>query len=143
MQRLPTAAIAVIVTAVAGCSSSPAAPKAPVGGLLGGTAQVIINGTETGAIHDVECRTPADSLTFINIGSTDSGITGLVDRRTLKGITFNHFGGLSGSYWQDLQGTARLDMVDQTYRFTGTAVGFNNRDPYTRTTNSFTVKVAC
>jgi ipoprotein LpqH len=143
MQRLPTAAIALIVTGIAGCSSSPAAPRPPAGALPVGTAQVVVNGNDSGTIHDVECQTPGDSLTSINIGRNDGGISVLVDRHTPKAITFNDFGGLSGSYWQDLQGVARLDMVDQTYRFTGTAVGFNTLNPYTRTANSFTVKVAC
>jgi hypothetical protein len=42
-----------------------------------------------------------------------------------------------------LQGSARLGMVDQTYTLTGSAAGFSAADPYTRTMNDFTVKVAC
>jgi Mycobacterium 19 kDa lipoprotein antigen len=34
-------------------------------------------------------------------------------------------------------------MVDQTYTLTGTAAGFNTENPYARTVNDFTVRVAC
>ncbi|HWF68922.1 MAG TPA: lipoprotein LpqH, partial [Mycobacterium sp.] len=33
--------------------------------------------------------------------------------------------------------------VDQTYKLTGTAVGFNTEHPFARTRNSFNIKVAC
>lgn len=144
MQRQYSAATLLLLIATAGCSSGPPALNLPNGALPGGTAQVTVNGNNTGRIHDVECESVGRGLTRINIGSADARTTLLVgDGRTPKAVAFNDIEGFTGSYWQDLQGSARLAIVDQTYTLTGTAAGFNAEQPYTRTMNDFTVKVAC
>jgi len=143
MQRRYTAATLLVLMGTAGCSSGPPALTLPNGALPGGTAQVTVNGNDTGPIYDVECESIGKGLTRINIGSGGTATTLLVDARTPKGVVFNDVKGFTGSYWQDLQGSARIAMVDQTYTLTGTAAGFNAEQPYARTMNDFTVKVAC
>ncbi|QLL09832.1 lipoprotein LpqH [Mycobacterium vicinigordonae] len=144
MQRHNLAAVSVLLMSVAGCSSEPIAAKPPTGTLLAGTAQVTMNGTTTIPIHEVECQSVANGFTVIEIG-TGPGITVLLgsDTQTPKSLTFNDFDGFSGGYWQNLEGSAQFGMVAQTYTFTGSAVGFGTKEPHTRTTNDFTVKVAC
>lgn len=143
MQRRYIAATLLPIMGIAACSSAPPALKLPDGALPGGTAQITVNGNATGPLQAVECEAIGKALTEIDIGTTGTGITLLLDADTPKGVTFNDVEGFTGSYWQDLQGSARLGMVDQTYTVTGTAAGFNTEHPYTRTMNDFTVKVAC
>ena len=143
MQRRYTAATLLLLLGIGGCSSAPPSLGLPNGALPGGTAQVTVNGSGTGVIHTVECQSIGKGLTKINIGDGSTRTTLLVDANTPKGVAFNDVEGFTGSYWQDLQGNARLGMVDQTYTLSGTAAGFNTANPYTRTMNDFTVKVAC
>jgi len=145
MQRRYTPATLLILMATAGCSSGPPALRLPTGALAGGTAQVTVNGSNTGRIHDVACESIGKGLTRITIGSARTSTTLLLgaDAQTPKAVTFNDVEGFTGSYWQDLQGSARLAMVDQTYTLTGTAVGLSAEQPHSRTMKDFTVKVAC
>ena len=143
MHRRYVAPTLLLLIGIAGCSSAPPALKLPNGALPGGTAQITVNGNATGPLQAVACQSIGKGLTEINIGTAGMGTTVLVDSGTPKGVTFNDIEGFTGSYWQDLQGSARLGMVDQTYTLTGTAAGFNTEHPYTRTMNDFSVKVAC
>lgn len=145
MQRLNLVAFSLLLISLAGCSSEPPVAKPPSGALPAGTAQVTMNGTTTVPSHDVECRSLANGFTVIDIGSIGPRITVLLgaDAGTPKSVSFSEFDGFSGSYWQNLEGDAQLGMVAQTYTLTGSAVGFNTKEPHTRTTNDFTVKVAC
>jgi ipoprotein LpqH len=145
MQRRNTAALLLVLLGTAGCSSGPPALRLPSGALPGGTAEVTVNGNDTGRIHRVECESIGKGLARISIGSAETRTTVLVsgDTTTPKGVSFSDVQGFTGSYWQDLQGSARLAMIDQTYTLTGTAAGFSAGQPYTRTMNDFSVKVAC
>jgi ipoprotein LpqH len=143
MHRRYIAPTLLLLMGIAGCSSPPPALKLPNGALPSGTAQITVDGNATGPLQAVACQSIGTGLTEINIGTTGTGTTVLVDSGTPKGVTFNDVEGFTGSYWQDLQGSAQLGMVDQTYTLTGTAAGFNTEHPYTRTMNDFTVKVAC
>ncbi|KZS51717.1 hypothetical protein A4G26_20075 [Mycobacterium kansasii] len=144
MQRGCTAATLLLLIATAGCSSGPPALTLPNGALPPGTAHVTVNGNETRQVHEVKCESIGKGLTWIYIGSARARTTLLLDdARTPKAVAFNDVEGFTGSYWQDLQGNARLAMVDQTYMLTGTVAGFNAEQPHTRTMTDFAVKVAC
>ncbi len=143
MQRRSAAAMVVLLVTVAGCSSAPAALRLPAGALPGGTAQATVNGNGTGRLRGVQCQDLGKGVTAINIASAGNRIDVLVGPDAPKAVTFNEVEGFTGSYWQDLQGSARLAMVDQTYTLTGTAAGFNSERPYARTMTDFTVNVAC
>jgi|SRR5580693_6402433 lipoprotein LpqH len=144
MQGRYAVATSLLVMGLAGCSSGPpSAPTPPNGALVAGTAQVIVNGKTVGANHGVECENLGRSFIIINIGRAGSEVTVLVHDATPQAISFNDVQGFTGSYWQDLQGSARLGMIDQTYSLAGTAAGYNADHPHVRTTDSFNVKVAC
>jgi ipoprotein LpqH len=143
MQRRYATATTLLLLGIAGCSSAPAGLNLPNGALPSGTALITVNGNGTGRLHDVQCESIAKGLTQIMIGTAGSLTTVLVTADSPKGIAFHDVDGFTGSYWQDLQGSARLDIIDQTYTLTGTAAGFNAENPYARTVNDFTVKVAC
>jgi hypothetical protein len=146
MQSRHIAAATLLIGGVASCSSqSPAQPTLPEGALAAGTAQVIIDAAGSKTTGDVRCQT-IQYLTSVVIGQTDGEVTLLVDNAaapTAKAVTFNNVGGFTGSYWPQLQGSAQITMVDQTYSITGTADGFAAQHPSTRTAETFTVKVAC
>lgn len=144
MQRRYVTATTLLLLGISGCSSPPAAsPNLPNGALPSGTAQITVNGSGTGRLRDVQCDSIGKGLTQIMIGDADSLTTVLVTADSPKGITFHDVAGFTGSYWRDLQGSARLDMVGQTYTLTGTAAGFSSESRFARTVQDFTVKVAC
>jgi ipoprotein LpqH len=144
MQRRYATATTLVLLGIAGCSSAPpSGPNLPNGALPGGTAQITVNGNGTGRVGDVQCERIGKGLTEIKIGDDGNLTTVLITADSPKGIDFHDVAGFTGSYWQDLQGSARMDIVDQTYTLTGTAAGFNTENPYARTMNGFTVKVAC
>jgi lipoprotein LpqH len=144
MQGRYAAATSLLVMGLAGCSSGPpSAPTPPNGALSAGTAQVIVNGKSISASHRVECENLGRSFIIINIGRTGSQVTVLVHDDTPQAISFNDVEGFTGSYWHDLQGSARLGVIDQTYSLVGTAAGYNADHPHIRTSDSFNVKVAC
>ncbi len=145
MHRRYIAPTLLLLMGITGCSPAPPALRLPHGALPGGTAQITVDGNATGPLGSVACRSIGKGLTEITIGRTGpgTGTTVLVDSKTPKGVSFNDVEGFTGSYWQDLQGSAQLGMVDQTYTLTGTVTGFDTERPYTRTTNDFTVTVAC
>ncbi len=146
MPSRPIAAASLLVLGLAGCSSSPSPAPAPSAGALpSGTAKVAVNDNDVGTTHMVACQT-LGSLTTITIGNPTAGITALVDNAstlTARSVTVNNLGGFTGSYWQDLQGSAQVGMVDQTYAFDGTASGFDTDKPSAITTGTFRIKVAC
>ena len=143
MQRRYIAPTLSMLVGVAGCSSVPPAPELPKGALPGGNAQITVNGNAAGPLPAVQCNNIGKGLTEITIGATAPSVVVLLDSHAAKGVTFNGFGGFTGSYWQGLQGTARLGMVDQTYTLTGTAAGFSAEHPDVRTMSDYKVEVAC
>jgi lipoprotein LpqH len=136
---------AAATLALAGCSSGPPDYKPAPGTLVAGTAQVSVNGQNTGTTEAVQC-TPAGSLTTITTGDQASGVTALVsnkDELTAAAVSINNVGGFTGSYNAGLGGTAKVTMTGRTYDITGTADGFNTAKPSFRTSGTFAIKVAC
>ena len=131
--------------AVAGCSSEPPEYQPPPGTLVAGTAQVTVNGQDTGTTEAVQC-TPAGTLTTITTGDQASGVTALVsnkDELTAETVSINNLGGFTGSYNAGLGGTAKVTMTGRTYDITGTADGFNTANPSFRASGTFAIKVSC
>src|SRR3977135_3847254 len=131
--------------AVAGCSSGPPDYKPAPGTLVAGTAQVTVNGKNTGTTEAVQC-TPAGSLTTITTGDHASGVTALVSNKDglpPAAVDINNVGGFTGSYNAGLGGTAKVTMTGRTYDITGTADGFNTDNPSFRTAGTFAIKVSC
>jgi ipoprotein LpqH len=144
--RLISAAAAVlIVGGLAGCSSTAPTPPPPQGTVPEGTAQVTINDTDLGRTETVTCAT-AGALTTITTGDAAAGTTSVIDNAnalTAKSVSIHNLGGFTGSYWQNLDGQARLHMTGRTYVIAGTAAGFNTEKPSARSTGTFTIRVSC
>jgi ipoprotein LpqH len=139
-----TVAAATLLT-VAGCSSGPPDYKPAPGTLVAGTAQVTVNGQNTGTTEAVQCS-PAGSLTTITTGDQTSGVSALIsnkDELTVAAVNINNVGGFTGSYNAGLGGTAKVTMSGRTYDISGTADGFNTDNPSFRTSGTFAIKVAC
>jgi ipoprotein LpqH len=137
--------LATALLGLAGCSrSSP--PASPAAGTLdSGSAQITLAFRSLGTTHEVACQF-IQSLTHITIRNGGSHVTVYVNNTkglTADSVSFNDVGGFTGSYQRDLQGSAEVNMVSQTYTITGSAAGFEAENPAARTTASFTVKAAC
>jgi len=131
--------------AVGGCSSGPPDYKPAPGTLVAGTAQVTVNGQNTGTTEAVQCA-PAGSLTTITTGDQASGVSALIsnkDELTAEAVGINNVGGFTGSYNAGLGGTAKVTMTGRTYEITGTAEGFDTANPSFRAAGTFAIKVAC
>jgi ipoprotein LpqH len=136
---------AAAMLAVAGCSSEPPEYEPPPGALVAGTAQVTINGKDTGTTEAVQCSSTG-WLTTITTGDQASGITAMVsnkDELTAESVGINNLGGFTGSYNAGLGGTAKVTMTGRTYDITGTADGFDTAKPSFRASGTFAIKVSC
>jgi ipoprotein LpqH len=129
----------------AGCSSQPPEYQPPPGALVAGTAQVTVNGQDTGTTDAVQCSSTG-SLTTIETGDPVSGVTAMVSNRdelAAESVAINNLGGFTGSYNAGLGGTAKVTMTGRTYDITGTADGFDTANPSFRTSGTFAIKVSC
>jgi ipoprotein LpqH len=136
---------AVAVTAMTGCSSEPPEYNPAPGALVAGTAQVTVNGQDTGTTEAVQCSS-LGSLTTINTGDQASGVAAMVsntDELTAESVGINNLGGFTGSYNAGLGGTAKVTMTGRTYDITGTADGFDTAKPSFRSSATFSIKVSC
>jgi hypothetical protein len=136
---------AAATLALGGCSSGPPDYTPAPGTLVAGTAQVTVNGQNTGTTEAVQCS-PAGSLTTITTGDQTSGVSALIsnkDELTAEAVGINNVGGFTGSYNAGLGGTAKVTMTGRTYDITGTADGFNTDNPSFRNAGTFAIKVAC
>ncbi|GAB4621030.1 hypothetical protein MOKP38_45770 [Mycobacterium avium subsp. hominissuis] len=86
------------------------------------------------------------SLATVTIGDTAAGTSMFVSNEsplTAKTININNLDGFTGSYAEHLQGAAEVTLHGYTYTIRGRAEGFNTDNPSLRSTDSFTIKVAC
>ena len=138
-------AAAAATLAVGGCSSEPPDYQPAPGTLVVGTAQLTVNGQNTGTTEAVQC-TPAGSPTTITTGDQASGVSALISKKdelTAEAVAINNVGGFTGSYNAGLAGTAKVTIAGRTYDITGTADGFDTANPSFRTSGTFAIKVAC
>jgi ipoprotein LpqH len=141
---LAVVAAGLLALGLTGCSSPSAPPREP-GTLAEGTATVTVNGTDLGTLKSVSCRHD-EFFTTIRIGQGDAGTTSVVNNAkdlVVNSVEIQNFGGFTGSYWQDLQGTAKATQTGRTYAITGEASGFAAQKPNQVSTTSFDIKVGC
>jgi len=134
-----------MVGATAACSVPAPAPTPPAGTLPGGTAEVTVGSRGTGTERAVACRIDG-SVTTITIGTADAKATAVIDNThglAAKSVSIRNINGFTGSYWQDLQGSADVHMVGQTYRIDGVANGYEVDGSHTPVTRTFSIRVAC
>ncbi|MCV7026061.1 lipoprotein LpqH [Mycolicibacterium novocastrense] len=145
-----TCCAAAIVLAPAACSSPPdyAPPK---GELVAGTAQITVNGNDTGTTDTVQCDTTG-YLTTITTGDQTSGVTAMVSNKddlAVESVGINNVGGFTGSYTAGVGDTAEaadiaeISMTGRTYDISGTADGFNTDNPSFRASGTFSIRVSC
>ncbi|BBX67897.1 hypothetical protein MPSYJ_13580 [Mycolicibacterium psychrotolerans] len=140
-----TLAVVAAAAAVAGCSSSPPDYQPPPGQLVAGTAQVTVNGQDTGTTEAVQC-TPAGTMMTISTGDAGSGVSAVVssaDELTVEAVGIRDLGGFTGSYNAGLGGEAKVTMSGRTYEIAGTADGFATDNPSFRTSGTFGIRVSC
>lgn len=145
MKARSAAQVLLIAAAVAACSSPPPPAPRPSGALVTGTAQVTLDDQALRTTNDVACESSL-SLTNITIGKDPETITIQIDNSkspTAESIAIDNVGGFTGTYLQNLQGSANTSMVDQTYKITGTASGFHADNPSATATENFTIDAAC
>jgi ipoprotein LpqH len=136
---------AAAMLAVGGCSSQPPEYQPSPGDLVAGTAQVTVNGQDTGTTDAVQCSSTG-SLTIIETGDQTSGVTAMVsneDELIAESVAINNLGGFTGSYNAGLGGTAKVTMTGRTYDISGTADGFDTANPSFRAPGTFAIKVSC
>lgn len=139
---MPAVAAAVLL---AGCSSTPSEQKPPPGELVAGTAEVTVDGVDTGTTQAVQC-VPAGSLTTITTGDQRSGITALISNESglvVKSVSVRDVAGFTGSYNEGLGGKGAVTMTGRTYDIAGTADGFRTAQPAVRASVGFAIKVSC
>jgi ipoprotein LpqH len=138
------ASVLLIACGLVGCSDAEPAAR-PAGSLPAGTAEVSIGGAGQGKTNSVSCSTTG-ALTTINTGDESSGTTSSIDSAdglAVRSAEITDVGGFTGSYWADLGPPAKVEMTGGTYLMTGSATGFNADNPSARTTETFSIRVAC
>jgi ipoprotein LpqH len=135
--RHMTVAAAVLVLGLAGCSSPPAA-------LGGTTAKVTIDGKDTGNPHPVTCSQTGWAWTIANPEKDKnfSAVLDTGDKISVKSVTFNDFGGFSGTYWGDI-GKAEVTGVGGKYTITGSANGNFTDNPSKEVSATFRIEASC
>jgi ipoprotein LpqH len=141
-----SAVIAVaVITAAAGCSSTPPTSHQPPGSLPPTTAQVTVNGQSAETTHHLECSQDGWMHT-IKTGDDKSGVTVVVDTGntvSAKSVVITNVGDFTGSVYENKIGKADATMIGNTFRVTGTAEGATTAEPNQPTTADFEIKANC
>ena len=137
--RMIVAAVAALaVTGVGACTARPQTQ-------LASTAQVTINGTDTGN-HVARCS-QQDWYRTIAIGGDFAHATVAVDghaeRLTVTSVRIQNLGGFTGTYVKNGDSDATTSFSGDKYTITGTANGFNVDKPHEAATATFKIVATC
>jgi hypothetical protein len=116
--------------------------------MVAGTAQVTVNGQDTGTTKAVQCNT-TEWLTTITTGDQTSGVTAMLsnkDELVVESVNIKDVGGFTGSYTAGVGDEAEgadVSMTGRTYDISGTADGFNTDKPSFRASGTFAIRVSC
>ncbi|BAX94346.1 lipoprotein LpqH [Mycobacterium shigaense] len=139
MQNRIIAAIAALV--VAGLGACTAKPQSQ----LASTAQVTINGTDTGN-HVVKCW-QQEWYRTIAIGGDFAKATVAIDERqeplTTMSVRIQNLGGFTGMYSKNDGGDANMSFSGNKFTITGTANGFNTDKPNEAASATFKIIANC
>jgi Mycobacterium 19 kDa lipoprotein antigen len=137
--RLIAAAVAAI--AVAGVGACTARPQTQ----LSSTAQVTINGTETGS-HVAKCSQQGWYRT-IAIGGDFAHATVAVDghaeKLTVTSVRIQNLGGFTGTFVKNGDDDATSSFSGDKFTITGTANGFNVDKPNEAASATFKIVATC
>jgi ipoprotein LpqH len=123
---------------VAGCASPPPA-------LGTHTAQVTVNGRDTGRAHPISCSQFGWDWKIETLDEAP-GFTAMFqtgDTVTAESVEIRELGGFTGSYWQGTVGDAEANVVGDAFTISGTAVGFTSQRPNDTVPATFTIKTDC
>ena len=128
---------AVLAVGLAGCGGQPPA-------LGGTTAKVTIDGKDTGNPHAVQCSQTGWAWTIETPDKTKnfSAVIDTGDKLSAKSVTFNDFGGFSGTSWGDI-GKAEVTGAGGKYVITGSADGNYTDNPSKEVTATFRIEAHC
>lgn len=135
--RRAATALAVVATAC-GCAAPPPA-------LGTRTAQVLINGKNTGSVHQVECSqagwtwlvdSPGESSGFNAAFQTGAAMAA-------HSVQIRDLGGFTGSFWEGTVGDGDVSIQNQKFTISGTAHGFFADKPTAEATAKFEITTAC
>jgi hypothetical protein len=133
------------VAGIAACSSQPSDTPQKPGTLPPNTAQVTINGKDTGTTNALNCG-QVDWFTTIDTGNKAAGASTMIqtgDTITAKSVEIRDLGGFSGTYWEGNNGNADAGIDGNTYIVSGTINGFNTDNPTKPATATFKIKANC
>jgi ipoprotein LpqH len=136
---MSVAAVAgALLAAVAGCASQPPA-------LGTHSAQVTINGQDTGRDHRVTCSQFGWDWKVETLEETPGFMAMFQAGDTLiaEAVEIRKLGGFTGSYWRYTVGDAEVGVTGGIFTLTGTAVGYTSQEPDERATATFTIKTDC
>jgi lipoprotein LpqH len=133
-----------VIVGIAGCSSSSseAAPQ-PQGVPPPATAQVTVDGKNTG-IWPAKCS-QAEWLWLIDAGDQAGGVSAALKSGpeiTLRSVEIRNLNGFSGSYWDQQGGNASAHIVGRVWVISGTIDGFRT-DSGKRASATFEIKANC
>ena len=129
----------LLAVGLAGCSNGPT--RQP----LEASGGVTLDGADLGPADRVACHREG-GITMISTGTDEAGTNSVVDNRTglaVRSVEIRNLAGFSGTYLQNLQGQAKVDMSGRTIVLTGEASGFTAQQPNRRTDVPFTIRVTC
>lgn len=128
---------AVLAVGLAGCGGQPPA-------LGGTTAKVTIDGKDTGNPHAVQCSQTGWAWTIETPDKTKNftAVIDTGDKLSAKSVTFNDFGGFSGTSWGDI-GKAEVTGAGGKYTITGSADGNYTDNPSKEVTATFRIEAHC
>ena len=127
-----------VIAGVAGCSAPPPA-------LGSHTAQVTINGNDTGSTYPVSCSQFGWNWKLETIEETP-GFTAMFetgDALEAKSVQLRELGGFTGAYWKYTTGDADFRIEDGEFVFDGTAVGYTSDRPNKTSSATFAITTDC
>lgn len=132
------AAVAAAMLLVSGCSSGYAA-------LGTRTAAVSLNGNDIGERPAIECEQNRWNWYIETVEESPGFVVQMQtgDSVIARGVQIENLGGFTGSYWDGTVGSADAEVTDRTFRVTGTAKGYYQRDSSETTTAEFVIRTDC
>jgi ipoprotein LpqH len=136
--RRAALAAAMVVVGVSGCA-------APASALGTRTAQVSIDGKDTGIVHSISC-TQTGWNWLIDSPGADSGFSAALRTGASLAadwVQIRDLGGFTGSYWAGTVGDGKASISGQKFTISGTAHGFFADHPTRDATVPFVITTAC
>lgn len=133
-----SASVLAVIAGVAACSAPPPA-------LGRHTAQVAIDGRDTGSTYPVSCSQFGWNWKLETLNETP-GFTAMFetgDALAANSVQFRDVGGFTGSYWKYTTGDADFRIENGEFVLDGTAVGYTSERPNRTSSATFVITTDC